>query len=109
MSALVASNAVLAGLQAALAKADGMPRRGVVVGGPDYLQKTYSPGAAGWTDNVANIFSTTTGKRALEVPPAFEKHLGKTVLVGTTNIVLPALATLVSVTPAPPPFLKPGS
>jgi len=99
--AIVGTDAELDDYQAAIAKAEGLPRRGVVVGGPDYLPQTYSPGAAGWTDRVANTIDTDTNQRALIVAPEYRKHLGKTVRVNAKDVVIPGNGALVDVTRKP--------
>ena len=105
MLAIVGADAALEEYQAALAKADGMPRRGTVVGGPDYLPRVYSPGAPGWTDRVADVIDTNDSRRALEVPADVRKHLGKTVRVGAKDVKVPGAASLVNVTKRPDPVL----
>ena len=99
--AIVGTDAVLEEYQAAISKAEGLPRRGVVVGGPDYLPQTYSPGAPGWTDRIARVIDTNDGKRALEVPSFARRHLGKKVRVGAKDVDLPAASSLVDVTAKP--------
>jgi len=101
--AIIGTDAVLEEYQAAIAKAEGLPRRGVVVGGPDYLPKVYAAKAPGWTDRVANVIDTNDNKRALEIPAFVRRHLGKTVRVGARDIVLPAVGALVDVTKKPVP------
>jgi len=92
----------LAAYRAALAALAGLPRRGQVVGGPDYLPKTHAPGAPGWTEALADPIITDTGALALEIAAEDEKHLGKTVRVGGSDVVLPNKGALRSVKKRPP-------
>lgn len=82
-------------VRAALAAAEGLPRRSIVVGCPDQLPPNYAPGAAGWTDQVCPEPVDDGTQAALEVPAEAVKHLGKTVRVGARNVTIPAAATRV--------------
>lgn len=59
-----------------------------MTGGPDRLPLVYVLGAAGWTDQAVDVPLDGTGQAVLEVPPEYEKHLGKTSGV----VTLPARA-----------------
>ena len=74
--------------RAAIASADGLPRRGVVVGGPDYLPKVYALGAAGWTDNTCPPPLTAGPLTLLELPDEAAKYAGTT----TKGTPIPASA-----------------
>ncbi len=98
MPYIVDTEARLLEIREALAIAEGLPRRGVVVGGPDTLPREWSPGAPGWTENVADIMETSDGKRALEIPPQALKHLDKPVVVRGKPVRIPPAASLKNAT-----------
>jgi hypothetical protein len=89
----------LADTRAALAKANGLPRRGTVVGGPDYLPTVYTPGAAGWTDQlVSEPVDLGDGTGVLEVPPDAEVYAGAKVTVSGKAVTIAAAGTLTKTT-----------
>jgi hypothetical protein len=95
---LTGTRAEMLAVRAALAQAEGLPRRGVVyldgVERPDLTAKivpaSYAPGAPGWTDQVCDVPIEAGAQAALEVPPEAERHLGKR--VGSVDI--PARSTM---------------
>lgn len=77
--------------RAALAKLAGLPRRGTVVGGPDYLPQVYSPGAAGWTDQlVPEPIDVGDGTGVLEIHDDAERYAGRTARVGVRIVTIAA-------------------
>ena len=88
-------------VRAAIAASEGLPRRGTVVGGPDYLPRVYTPGAPGWTAHVCpDVVDAGDGTGALEIPPEAVKHLGKRVTVSGKSVDIPAANTVVTALPA---------
>lgn len=81
----------------ALDQAEGLPRRAVVVGGPDRLPLVYSAGAAGWTEHISPAPTESQDKTvaALAAPPEADRHLGKTVRVAGKDVALPSAASKV--------------
>jgi hypothetical protein len=95
----------IADIRSALNIAEGLPRRAVVVGGPDMLPTTYTPGAPGWTDQVCPPpIDGGDGTQAVLIPDEADRHLGKTVRVGQKNVVLPEPSSKVSESTLPPKF-----
>lgn len=93
MRYLTGTRAELDDIRAALAQAEGLPRRGTVVGGPDMLPSAYAPGAPGFTDHVVGppIESDDRTVAMLELPDGGlqEAHLGKRVRVGGRDVDIP--------------------
>lgn len=73
----------------ALNTADGLPRRGVVVGGPDGLPLAYSAGAAGWTTSLCTPYATKDSQTRMDVTDYAVRYLGTGSLpVGYTQCIL---------------------
>lgn len=73
----------------AIDAADGLPRRGVVVGGPDGLPLTYSAGAAGWTTSLHTPYATKDLQTRIDVTDYAVQYLGTNgIPVGYTQCIL---------------------
>lgn len=91
---LVTTPARLAELSAAVNVLLGFdkPRRGVTVGGPDFVPQEYTgPGTPGWTDTVyrGSWVSKDLALAAVEVSPEMLGMAGKTVQVNGASVTFP--------------------
>lgn len=87
MSFLLNTLASLREQRLAIARAEGLPRRATVVGGPDYLPRSFARGAPGWTAHLCPApRDAGDGTGALRVPPEARKHLGKRVRVDGADV-----------------------
>ena len=98
----------------ALARLEGLPRRGTVVfkGEPradltaQIIPSSYVSGAVGWTSDAVDAGDSDGDTVAIELPQRLEKHLGKTVTIGGRQITLPTLEQLAADEDALPDTIK---
>lgn len=91
-------------IRKALAALEGYPARGVVVGGPDFISNV--PGSPGWTTDAVDEGDEDGDTVCIELPQRLEKHLGKTVKVGSVSVKLPTLDALAADEDGLPATLK---
>jgi hypothetical protein len=96
------TKAKIRALFAAINRLEGLPARGVVVGGPDHLPAEVQLDEAGnpvetpgFTMQACDPPDEAGTQAALEIPAALEKWLGRTVTVGGKSITLPTREELV--------------
>lgn len=97
----------LQAIRAALAEAEGLPRRATVVGGPDLLPTEYVEGAPGWTVHVCGEpIEAEDGTAAMEIPEVARKYLGEKLSHEKNTVVLPDSDKLVAHEKLPAKFVR---